>query len=73
MPNRCTWVDELEIEPLDGENLHFTIISGAERIRFCMPRYLAQAVSSKTKRMLDAAEVMAQMERGAVPILGYAR
>lgn len=72
MPGRCTWIDEITIEPLAGENLHFTIVSGDEQMRFCVPRSLAQSVAGKTKRMLDAAEVMAQMDREVVPIFGYA-
>lgn len=56
MPNRCTWIDDVEIEPLDGGNLHFTLISGDERMRFCMPRAVGRRASSKTSRMLDAAD-----------------
>ncbi len=50
-------VEDLEIDPLKGSDLHFTIISDGERQSYSMSRALARKVSHKTSRMLDDAAI----------------
>lgn len=56
MPNRCTWIDNVEFEPLEGGTMHFTFVSGDEEMRFCMSRSTVRKAAGKATRMLDAAD-----------------
>jgi hypothetical protein len=38
MPNRCTFVQDVEFEPLEGGSVHFTFVSKGSREHFCMDR-----------------------------------
>lgn len=63
MPHRCTHVDDVEIEPITDGDMRFWIISGSERIPFCMRQSTARRVFGETGRVLDAAD---REQRGLV-------
>lgn len=61
MGARCVFVDGVEFEPLESGNLHFTIITGGERLPFCIERSTTRKALAKATRMLDAADIMQQL------------
>lgn len=56
MPNGCTFIEDIEFDPLDGPNVHVTFISGEQRIRFAVARSTVRRAAGKAARMLDAAD-----------------
>ncbi len=57
MPNRCTWIDSVEFEPLEGGTMHFTFISGDEEMRFCMSREAAARAAYNALAHVEQADM----------------
>lgn len=66
MPGQCLWVDDVEIGTVKGDNLHFTLVSGEERLRFCIPAVLARRAAHGTNAALNERPVgeLVEFRRG---------
>lgn len=73
MPNRCTWIENIETLPIIDENISFKSGSGGEVLHFCMSRRTAVKVANDIIRAVTAADLADLDAAEVVPILGFAR
>lgn len=57
MPRRRVLIEDVEFDPLEGGDMHFTFISGEERMLFAMARALVVKATGDAMRAIDTAEV----------------
>lgn len=68
MPNRTTWIEDVETLPVRGTTIHFSSRSGDESLRFAMALDTAVAVAYAI--LAAAEEANSRPECQIIPILG---